>query len=91
MHSVGHISTINAFPFIWQPYVFLFVSRAASHFVLFRVASPIRMSGNSSHLFQAHHPRKLIPELCRHFYDQGWFSGTGGGISIKEKSVLVYN
>ena len=29
------------------------------------------------------HPRRLIPELCRHFYKQGWFSGTGGGISIK--------
>ncbi|GLG96227.1 Probable methylthioribulose-1-phosphate dehydratase [Gryllus bimaculatus] len=29
------------------------------------------------------HPRKLIPELCRLFYDLGWVTGTGGGISIK--------
>jgi methylthioribulose-1-phosphate dehydratase len=40
--------------------------------------------GNNEHLFQPNHPRRLIPELCRHFYDQGWFSGTGGGISIKQ-------
>jgi hypothetical protein len=30
------------------------------------------------------HPRKLIPELCRLFYNLGWVTGTGGGISIKE-------
>jgi len=29
------------------------------------------------------HPRKLIPTLCRHFYDLGWVTGTGGGVSIK--------
>ena len=29
-------------------------------------------------------PRQLICELCRQFYDQGWVSGTGGGISIRE-------
>ncbi|KOC66928.1 putative methylthioribulose-1-phosphate dehydratase, partial [Habropoda laboriosa] len=29
------------------------------------------------------HPRSLIPELCRQFYDLGWVTGTGGGISIK--------
>eukprot|EP00794_Sanderia_malayensis_P009960 gene9960-10980_t len=29
------------------------------------------------------HPRFLIPELCRQFYQLGWVSGTGGGISIK--------
>ncbi|XP_022906556.2 methylthioribulose-1-phosphate dehydratase [Onthophagus taurus] len=29
------------------------------------------------------HPRNLIPELCRQFYDLGWVTGTGGGISIK--------
>lgn len=27
--------------------------------------------------------RKLICELCRHFYDLGWASGTGGGVSIR--------
>jgi methylthioribulose-1-phosphate dehydratase len=28
--------------------------------------------------------RGLIVELCRQFYAQGWVSGTGGGISIRE-------
>ncbi|CAM8896755.1 unnamed protein product [Rhodiola kirilowii] len=27
--------------------------------------------------------RALITELCRHFYTQGWVSGTGGSITIK--------
>lgn len=25
----------------------------------------------------------LVTELCRHFYTQGWVSGTGGSITIK--------
>ncbi|MCG8422793.1 MAG: methylthioribulose 1-phosphate dehydratase [Proteobacteria bacterium] len=29
-------------------------------------------------------PRRLIVELCRQFYHQGWVSGTGGGISIRD-------
>lgn len=29
------------------------------------------------------HPRQLIPSLCRQFYNLGWVTGTGGGISIK--------
>lgn len=29
------------------------------------------------------HPRNLIPELCNEFYNLGWVTGTGGGISIK--------
>lgn len=27
--------------------------------------------------------KSLICDLCRQFYDQGWVSGTGGGISVK--------
>ncbi|KAK4369174.1 hypothetical protein RND71_012966 [Anisodus tanguticus] len=27
--------------------------------------------------------KSLITELCRHFYNQGWVSGTGGSITIK--------
>lgn len=27
--------------------------------------------------------RALIAELCRHFYNLGWVSGTGGSITIK--------
>lgn len=34
--------------------------------------------------FGNEHPRNLIPELSRLFYDLGWVTGTGGGISIKE-------
>jgi methylthioribulose-1-phosphate dehydratase len=29
-------------------------------------------------------PRALIVELCRQFYTQGWVSGTGGGVSIRQ-------
>jgi methylthioribulose-1-phosphate dehydratase len=32
------------------------------------------------------HPRVLIPELCRQFYNLGWVTGTGGGISMKYKN-----
>jgi len=30
----------------------------------------------------------LIPELCRLFYNLGWVTGTGGGISIKHEYVI---
>ncbi|KAJ0001879.1 hypothetical protein NQD34_001675 [Periophthalmus magnuspinnatus] len=32
----------------------------------------------------AEHPRVLIPELCRLFYQLGWVTGTGGGISLRK-------
>ena len=35
------------------------------------------------------HPARLIPALCRQFYTLGWVTGTGGGISIREGSVLL--
>lgn len=31
----------------------------------------------------------LICELCKLFYDQGWVSGTGGGMSIKVGDKIV--
>lgn len=30
-------------------------------------------------------PQAIIVELCRQFYAQGWVSGTGGGISIRDQ------
>lgn len=33
--------------------------------------------------------KTLICELCRLFYDQGWVSGTGGGISMKAGDQIV--
>lgn len=29
------------------------------------------------------HPANHICELCRRFYDHGWVTGTGGGVSIR--------
>ncbi|MDT9341988.1 methylthioribulose 1-phosphate dehydratase [Trichodesmium erythraeum 21-75] len=31
---------------------------------------------------------KLVCELCRHFYNLGWASGTGGGISIRDEDGI---
>uniref|UniRef100_A0A6I8QU85 Methylthioribulose-1-phosphate dehydratase n=1 Tax=Xenopus tropicalis TaxID=8364 RepID=A0A6I8QU85_XENTR len=35
------------------------------------------------------HPRNLIPELCRQFYNLGWVTGTGGGISLKDEIYIA--
>lgn len=29
-------------------------------------------------------PRRLVVDLCRQFYFQGWCTGTGGGISVRD-------
>ncbi|XP_043262501.1 probable methylthioribulose-1-phosphate dehydratase [Colletes gigas] len=38
--------------------------------------------------YDKEHPKNLIPELCKQFYDLGWVTGTGGGISIKHKDKI---
>lgn len=38
--------------------------------------------------YDKEHPRVLIPELCKQFYDLGWVTGTGGGISIKHEGKI---
>ncbi|XP_033211482.1 probable methylthioribulose-1-phosphate dehydratase [Belonocnema kinseyi] len=38
--------------------------------------------------FPKEHPRNLIPELCRQFYNLEWVTGTGGGISIKYEDKI---
>lgn len=35
-------------------------------------------------------PRQTIVELCRRFYAQGWASGTGGGVSIRQGERVFY-
>lgn len=44
------------------------------------------MSSNGISVDEA---KTLICELCRLFYDQGWVSGTGGGISVKAGDEIV--
>ena len=34
------------------------------------------------------HPANLIPELCRLFYELGWVTGTGGGITIRHEDKV---
>lgn len=43
---------------------------------------------NSIHPTNDPDPRRLIPELCNHFYHLGWASGTGGGLSIRQNGVI---
>ncbi|XP_043478893.1 probable methylthioribulose-1-phosphate dehydratase isoform X2 [Leptopilina heterotoma] len=38
--------------------------------------------------YSKEHPRNLIPQLCRQFYDLQWVTGTGGGISIKHENKI---
>lgn len=45
---------------------------------------------HNDHLVQSddpEHPANLIPELCRKFYNWGWVTGTGGGVSVSFAQV----
>ncbi|ORX58750.1 methylthioribulose-1-phosphate dehydratase, partial [Hesseltinella vesiculosa] len=46
------------------------------------------MSDSLIHSKDPHHPANLIPELCRLFYQLGWVTGTGGGISIRQEEQV---
>ena len=37
--------------------------------------------------FPNDHPKNLIPELCRHFYNIGWATGTGGKVHYVVSSI----
>lgn len=47
---------------------------------------------NNDHLVQSsdpEHPANLIPTLCRNFYNWGWVTGTGGGVSLLPKDFSI--
>jgi methylthioribulose-1-phosphate dehydratase len=47
---------------------------------------------NNDHLVQSEdpeHPANLIPNLCRNFYNWGWVTGTGGGVSFDRSITRV--
>ncbi len=35
-------------------------------------------------------PEQLIPELCKQFYQLGWVTGTGGGMSIRDLNDRIF-
>jgi len=46
-------------------------------------------NNNNDHLVKSEdpqHPANLIPDLCRRFYNWGWVTGTGGGVSLSNFS-----
>ncbi|XP_060188045.1 probable bifunctional methylthioribulose-1-phosphate dehydratase/enolase-phosphatase E1 1 [Lycium barbarum] len=50
------------------------------------VNGALKMASNSQAYLEGDkvkETKSLIAELCRHFYNQGWVSGTGGSITIK--------
>jgi ribulose-5-phosphate 4-epimerase/fuculose-1-phosphate aldolase len=49
-------------------------------------------NANADSLVASHgpnHPANLICELCKLFYNNGWVTGTGGGISIRKGYVIL--
>ena len=46
------------------------------------MSEPASASSSSGPIYPADHPRVLIPELCRLFYDLKWVTGTGGGMAM---------
>lgn len=42
----------------------------------------------SSRLYETEDPKAVICQLCANFYDLGWVTGSGGGMSIKVDDVV---
>ena len=42
----------------------------------------------SSRLYRSDDPKTIICQLCSNFYDLGWVTGSGGGMSIKVDDVV---
>lgn len=56
------------------------------------MSQEITQKDNNDHLVQSSdpdHPANMIPDLCRKFYNWGWVTGTGGGVSRKCASFGV--
>ncbi|PHT43808.1 putative bifunctional methylthioribulose-1-phosphate dehydratase/enolase-phosphatase E1 [Capsicum baccatum] len=59
---------------------------AAASAAQLAVNGGVKMANNSQAYLEGDkvkQTKSLIAELCRHFYNQGWVSGTGGSITIK--------
>jgi methylthioribulose-1-phosphate dehydratase len=54
------------------------------------LAGDMHVDGHDNDKQTEDDPRLLVPELCRQFYDLGWVSGTGGGMSIrKDQQIFI--
>ena len=49
---------------------------------------PMDPSDALIHSTDPQHPANHICELCRNFYQFGWVTGTGGGVSIKHENHI---
>ncbi|XP_016350733.1 methylthioribulose-1-phosphate dehydratase [Sinocyclocheilus anshuiensis] len=47
------------------------------------IVNTVHAECNGKGIGDQEHPRVLIPELCRLFYELGWVTGTGGGVSLR--------
>lgn len=45
---------------------------------------------NAQYIAVEKDPAKIIVELCKLFYEQGWVTGTAGGMSIKEGNLMYF-
>lgn len=54
----------------------------------------VEKKDNNDHLVQSSdpdHPANMIPDLCRKFYNWGWVTGTGGGVSAQHFSLARHS
>lgn len=66
-------------------FAYIYASKMAAAAPLV-VNGAVKMANTSQAYLESGKVREtkaLITELCRHFYTQGWVSGTGGSITIK--------
>ncbi|CAG0890792.1 unnamed protein product [Cyprideis torosa] len=86
--SVENFSELSASVFKWlEEYC---KPQALRQLVLSELQKAIPPAPPISPVHHQHmdHPRNLIPLLCRQFYQLGWVTGTGGGISVRDGSHI---